>query len=135
MPEIVALAKPATLSDMADEYGELARRIRMYAPDLDRAEELRKQIAAKFENEDPAREFSIEGRLYVLRIGKRAINRVVTVSGMRKIFKKLGHAEFLATCSFPKQKLDELKLEGIIEEERTGPRKIEAIALGPAKTQ
>ena len=132
MPEIVALAKPPGLAELADEYGELARRIRMYAPDLDRAEALRKQISAFYINEDPNREFLAEGKLYALRIGKRAIQRIVTAVGMRKLFKHLGQSQFLLNCTFPMNKLDELKLEGVVSEERTGPRKIEAIALGPA---
>lgn len=136
MAEVVALQKPPTLAELADEYGELARRIRMYAPDLDRAEAIRKQIGAHYEKEDPAQEFAVEGHYYVLRIGKRAITRIVTAAGIRKVLKALGQAAFLEACrsTFPKAKLDELKIEGIIEV-RTGPRKIEAIALGPAKSQ
>ena len=134
MRENVAFVKPM-LADVVDEYGELARRIRLYAPDLERAEELRKQIGAFYLHQDPAEEFVVEGKVYMLRIGKRAINRVITVAGMKKIFNTLGKTEFLAACTFPKNKLEELKLEGIVSEERTGPRKIEAIALEPVAVE
>jgi hypothetical protein len=69
-----------------------------------------------------------------LRIGKRAVKHIVTASGIRKIWKALGQAQFLEVCrsTFPMGKLEELKLESVSVDERIGPRKIEAIALSPA---
>ena len=132
MPIELAVSRPLTKAEIVDEYGELARRIRMYRPDEDRAEALRKIINGWFGQDGADLEFKVEGRAYVLRIGKRAIKRTLPATSMRRVFKALGQAQFLATCTYPLNLADELKIEGLVVEVREGPRKIEAIAIGPA---
>ena len=126
---VVAIAIASTRASVVDEYGELQRRLRLHQPDADRAAELREIIRGWYEDAGPDSTFTEVGRNYRLDIGRRSNQRKIT--SMRRLARAIGQSAWWAHCEYPLKFLAGLLPDdsGLVSETRTGPRRIEAVAV------
>jgi hypothetical protein len=121
-----SLTPPASL---IDEYGETQRACDEFAPIFAKAKRLKSEIESHYAAEDPGCEYTAQGNLYTLQVGPKSKQRTITARGMERLYKLLGKIKFLEWCTFKLTDLDRLApdAKGIVEEARTGPRRIHAV--------
>ena len=117
--------------DLYDEFGELDRQIQAFKPVLDRYEKLKAQIKAEAEEYPADQDFTISGKLYDLQISAKANERKIV--SMRRVYKAVGSLKgFLEICTVAlkalEEKLGKDAVAGLVEEGRTGSRRIKAVA-------
>jgi hypothetical protein len=121
-------------AQVADEFGELERRIQEFKPVRDRHEALKKQIQTWFEQEPADQPASVEGKLYLVQASARANQR--KVKSIASLFRRLGKALFLEVATVPFTAIDRVlpaeEHEKFVSEERTGSRTIKAVLRAPA---
>lgn len=114
---------------LVDEFGRLDAELRAIKPKQQRHEQLRRQIASWYEDEDASREFVVAGRHYTVEISARAKER--RIRSMKALLDRLGYPVFLKLCTFPLKVLDEhfpaADRADLVEETYTGARRVTAI--------
>ena len=115
---------------LLDEFGEVQRQVDAFAPTAAKHKRLRDEIESYYADKDPEQEFTVSGLRYEVQIGPRAKQRTFTARGMALLYRLLGKPKFLEWCKFGLTDLDRLVPghTGIVVEERTGSRKIKAVA-------
>ena len=115
---------------LLDEFGEVQRQVDAFAPTAAKYKRLRDEIATFYAQKDPAQDFTAAGDRYEVQIGRAANERTITKRGMGLLYRLLGKPKFLEWCKFGLTDLDRLipGHRGIVIEERTGSRKIKAVA-------
>lgn len=115
---------------MADEYGELDRRMQLFAPDVARFETLKRAIKSWFDRMPADADGTIEGNLYRLHLSARERER--RVRSMRGLVDAIGIEKFLELASVPIGALEDLlgksRAAALIIDARTGSRRIKAVA-------
>ena len=117
--------------DIYDEFGELDRQIQAFKPVLDRYEKLKAQIKAEAEEYPADQDFTLVGKLYDLQISAKANER--KIRSVRAVYKALGSLKaFYEVVTVALGKLEERlgkeKVAELVEESRTGSRRIKAVA-------
>lgn len=121
----------ALQAKVIDEYGELDRQVREFAPIAAKHESLKKIIKAWCE-EMPADEGAmLEGRQYKILVGARERER--KFKSLSKVFKACGTLKrFLSVCTVAIGALEELigksQVESLVETTSTGTRRLRPIA-------
>jgi transposase len=119
---------------MADEFGELDRRMQLLAPDVARFESLKRAIKSWFDRMPADAEGTIEGNFYRLHLSARERER--RVSSMRALVDVIGLEKFLELASVPIGALEDLlgktRAAALIVDKRTGSRRIKAVPKEPA---
>lgn len=128
--EIINRIPPAErVAAIVDELGRLAARIAEVKPAQDRYDQLRTQVVSWYEQEDPAKEFTLDGADFSMTVSARSEER--KIASMAKLAKRLGQRVFMAAAVFPMKALDALLLPAeqaeFVAAERTGPRKLKTI--------
>lgn len=117
-------------SELIDEFAELNRKVQLYKPDLDRHEELKKELLGFVKEDHPADEpiiFSTKANQVQI---SACANQSRLVS-ILKIWQRVGSTKFLHACTLTLKAARELVPtaddEGLIVTEQVGPRKITAV--------
>lgn len=109
---------------MVDELGALLGKLK---PLQEREKRLKAGLREMFEAEQADREFYVEGRRYVARIGPKG--EEIEILDMGRLYRMLKREKFLACCTFPvktlKQQVPAHDLDKLIHRSRTGPRRVE----------
>jgi len=110
-----------------DEFGELDRQLRLWAPTIRRHNELRKIIQSWFELIDPELGATAAGHAYQVIIGPKANHRLIDC---RKLFAQIGD-NFFDWANFPLEQFEALRIDshGLITEERSGSRSVTPVPL------
>ena len=121
---------------MIDEYGELDRQVRQFQPVADRHESLKKLLKLKLDGlAPPGESFVRAGYVYELQVSAAANERKIgSMAAVYKAFRKLGGLKaFLEACSIGitvlEERLGKAAAAGLLVEERTGSRRLKAVAL------
>jgi hypothetical protein len=121
---------PARIA-IVDEFGDLSELFDRFAPQSQRMNLLRDEMASWYRDAEPGKNFVVRGTRYEVQIGVREYRRKIV--HMVKLFTILGKAQFLALCTFPLKALEDTVSPRdqalIIEKERSGPRSIRSIPL------
>jgi hypothetical protein len=121
---------PDERRDLADRAGAAYMEAQRAKPAIKAWETLRPQVQALFDTEPKDKDFKLRGAKYELMIGPRENQRKIT--SMRKLAKALKDA-FFDHCAVPLKIIDVLlpgeKQKGLIVEDRTGSRPVEAVTL------
>ena len=120
-------------SAIIDEFGEVQRLLAPTRPLVKRESDLRKKIEGFCSNVPADEGMVLEGNVYRAIIGPRATRR--TITGMKRLFDALGVSKFLQSCTFPLTKIDDLGVDtdGILVEDRSGPRTVMAVLREPVR--
>ena len=114
---------------VVDEFGRLDAELALLKPKLDRHEELRKQIAACYDDQPAEQDFQAAGDQFTAVIGPRGNRRKII--DMKKVFKAMGQAIFFKLCDLPLGKLDALipehEQKGIVQWEKSGSRTVKVV--------
>lgn len=116
-----------------DEYGELSRRVAEFKPTIDRHKKLKDEIESWYALKPAGEAFVEHGEAYSVQLSARAHER--TIISMDRLYKRLGKTRFLEWATFPLSVIDKLFANPgeILKSERTGHRKVEAVARVAAK--
>ena len=129
-PEAPPPGPSPQLKAQIDELGQLELEIGPMKAKINRAEALRKSIAASFSGL-PEETAKLDGNLFTALIGPRANQR--SIVSMPRLFQILKKDVFLESCSFTLGKVEELvpadQQAGLIHEAQTGPRKVTTYRL------
>jgi hypothetical protein len=119
-------SKPAEQA-LIDEYGELDRQLSEFRPVVSRHKTLKETIAAWFDESAPAETHTAEGKLYVVQVSPRSLERRIT--NMKRLQKLLGLERFLTWCTFPLAAVDRLTEDqsSFLESTRTGSRTVKPV--------
>ena len=126
-------AAAVQLAQIIDEFGEIERQLVPYRHLVSKREDLRKKIEAHT-NESPAEEtLVLEGNVYRVIAGPRAIRRAIT--NMLEMFKRIGQKKFFEICTVSLTKLDALAIDtsGLVSEDRLGPRTLQPVLKDVAR--
>ncbi len=122
-PPVLELIAP---SDLVDEYGDLDKLRKDFAPTESKYQKAVARLKALVADADPAAEFRVRGSRYTLRISARGFERVLDIPAVRK---RLGALAFIeaATVTFAalKNYLLAPEIEKLTTTEQTGHRKFE----------
>src|ERR1051326_3005293 len=121
----------APISKLVDELGDLDVAIQAGRKAEELARPLKKELAAAM-NLAPGESCIADGSKYQCFISEQQNQREIT--DMAELFEMLGREKFLAHCSFPLAKIDELLGDCSpvlipVKAERTGPRKFKFIRV------
>jgi len=134
-PEWVATSEVTVASDeaqrqMIDEYGELDRRMKLYAMDVQRYDTLKHAIKSWFDQAPADADGTCEGNTYLLHLSARERER--RIRDMHELVEVIGIDKFLEIASVAIGVLENLlgkdRVRPLIAEARTGSRRIKAIA-------
>jgi hypothetical protein len=122
---------PANRAALIDEYGDIERLRREFAPTEKRYEQLREEIKSWFEASPADKEFIEKGARYQLTVSMRANARIVDIAA---VYKKLGLKKFLRACSVTLKALAEFltepEIDALASSGRTGARSYVSTPLG-----
>jgi hypothetical protein len=128
-----------TDTQLADEFGELARLVDLFDPTQRRFEAARKEIDARFAEHPADQAASLEGSLYSVRLTARSNRRSFTdkVKAFTLLRRAIGLKALIELITIPLEAaVDEFiprsKHALFLAEERTGYRRISAVAKVPA---
>ena len=130
-PATAEVAVPADRAQrqMADEYGELDRKMQLMSPDVARYDTLKRAIKGWFDRLPPEVDGIVEGRVYRLHLSARERER--RVRSMRDLVEVIGLDKFLELASVAIGPLEDLlgktRAAALITEARTGSRRIKAV--------
>ena len=121
---------------LVDEYGELDRKVTEFAPTKRRHEEVAKTIRGWYENAPADKSDVVEGAKYSIQVGARGEERHFSPKSRAAIFKQLGAKVafkfFGITLKAATEALGEGRVAELTHFERTGSRKLVAVAKQPA---
>lgn len=122
---------PPNKAALIDEFGDVERLRREFAPTERRYQQLRDEIAGWCP--DPEKEYVEKGHRYELLISRRDEQRKVDVKAAQK---KLGLTKFLKACSLTMKALEAFlpkpEIEALTTKARTGPRTLIPTPVTPA---
>lgn len=122
--------EPVKVIAIVDEFGEIDRLVKAFAPTLRRHEELKKQIQSLAADKPAEVDVSLDGRLYQVQISARKLERKIV--DVPRVFVMLGKKRFLELCSMTLKALESAitpdRFAEIVVEDRTGSRTITAVA-------
>ncbi len=129
---VVPTPKPVfalTEAELADEYGELKRRIEMVKPDEVRLAAIVKRLKPMFEANPPEEATTLDGQIYQLQVSPCENETVITdIAAVRRA---MSAAEFLeiatVTLKALKTAVSESKFLSLVTTARTGNRTIKAV--------
>ena len=114
---------------MADEYGELDRKMQLMSPDVARYDTLKRAIKGWFDRLPPEVDGIVEGRVYRLHLSARERER--RVRSLRDLVEVIGLDKFLELANVAIGPLEDLlgktRAAALITEARTGSRRIKAV--------
>jgi hypothetical protein len=115
------------LSQLADEYGDLAEKIAPHKANIKRLEEVGKALRAHVADLDPEESAEVAGERHSVTIGPRGYESKII--SLEKVFSKLGKSKFLAACSLTLKALETALTPAdvltLTERKRTGYRPLE----------
>jgi hypothetical protein len=118
-----------TKAKMVDEYGELDRRMQLWAPEVARYDTLKRAIKSWFDHVPADADGIVEGAVYRLHLSPRERER--RVRSMRDLIAVIGLEKFLELASVPigaiEDNLGKTRAAALITEARTGSRRIKAV--------
>jgi len=130
----VTVASDAEMKSMLDEFGELSRKMQLYAPVTARFELLKKTIKNWFNNAPDDADGVVEGTIYRIHVSARERER--RVRDMRELLDRIGIDNLLriATVSIGALQtvLPNVEIESLLIEKRSGSRRIKCIPMFPA---
>lgn len=113
----------AEVAAMVDELGSIDQRLKLYAPDSKRADDIKKQLRALLEDSPPDAEASFPGDTYVAIVSARRFEKIVDTAAAYKV---LGVKLFVSLAKLTVKAVEDhvplMKRAKLITEERTGPR-------------
>jgi hypothetical protein len=116
--------------ELIDEFGHLDHRLRDIRPLLRKRDELRKEIELWLAGEPEGEIILVDGRLFRLHAGQKALESVVDVPA---VYRRVGAQKFLTIAKVPltalRRVVDGETLEKLVSYERTGSRPLEAVRL------
>lgn len=122
---------------LCDEFGELDRKVREFSLTKNRHEEVRKQIQAFATDLQPQETATYEGSVYRIHLAEQSEERTFSTSAKKHIWKTLKAAKawklFNITLKAVTQELGDEAVEELATKERTGSRKVTAVAIMPAE--
>lgn len=118
-----------------DDFGDVFRKVEDFKETAGRYETLRKKILALIADAPADQSCELRGNVWRVRATARSMMRVIDRKNMRKLFDQLGADQFFQNCGFAITKLEHLNIDtaGLLTEERTGSRKLDALPLDPPR--
>ena len=118
-----------TRNQLIDEYAELDRKYRLWKPDLDRYEALKKEIKTWADQLPPEKKPTFESERFQLQLSARENEAHID---MLKTYRRLGFTKFAQiifglSVTKLKELLPTAEADGLFHMERTGSRKITAV--------
>lgn len=125
-----------TRAQQVDEFGELDRLVKAFAPKAKRHEELQKLIRSWYQAHPPEKPDVAEGVLYDVLVAECGVERTLGLKAKLKIFSIVGKAAFVSlvnlTLKAATTAVGEPKVNELATKERTGSRKLVVVAKSPA---
>jgi len=120
---------------IVDDFGDVFRKVEDFKETAGRYETLRKKILALIADAPADQSCELRGNVWRVRATARSMMRVIDRKNMRKLFDQLGADQFFQNCGFAITKLEHLNIDtaGLLTEERTGSRKLDALPLDPPR--
>jgi len=128
MPQKKTTDLEAQRAAIVDEFGRVDAEL---GPLKKRHEQLRKEILSWLPAGTlPSAVITQQGSTHVVQIGAAGIDR--TITGIVKLFDRVGKTQFLKLCTFPLKAFDSLipadEHKKYLKEEQTGSRKVTVVA-------
>lgn len=127
-----------TRPQQVDEFGELDRQVKAFAPKLKRHSELQGVIRSWYQAHPPDLSALADGTLYEVHVSECGEERSLSVAAKIKIFAILKKKRFVELVSITLKavesapELGEALLNKLATKERTGSRKLVVVAKAPA---
>jgi hypothetical protein len=122
-----------------DEFGELDRKVKEFAPTAKRHEALAKTIRSWYEDYPTDEPAIAEGALYQIQVSERAEERSLGLKAKLKIYSLVGKSAFLTLVSLSLKAAttatSEETVDKLAAKERTGSRKLVPVLKAPAVKQ
>lgn len=122
---------------LVDEFGELDRQVKQFAPTVNRHKAIAEQIRGWYTSHPAASGALAPGTLYEIQVGERGEERQFSPKAKATIFRELGKAAamslFNITLKAAEAALGEERVAELVTLERTGSRKLVVVAKQAAQ--
>ena len=124
---------------LIDEFGELDRQVKQFAPTAKRHEAIAKEIRSWYVNHPAEQGALAEGTLYEVQVSARGEERQFSLKAKLQILKELGRAKAMAlftiTLKAAEEALGAARVAQLVQLERTASRKLVVVARQAAQVQ